>query len=979
MAKEKNVKYFFENEQVLNRMFILYDTADCYRTACHSWLSFDRMLESHLKFMGYQVVVFFRGGDVLECYDEEMDAVREKYFPTRTSSAAEERREAKKNRTISAVPGLDLEEVGAPAEPAEEETTGKEKKRLGARIDIREPDIPKYLNQIMNCSEIKCAVVFTNCWDIFDSTSQQADNVNRQIANLMRSWYCLPTDNNNIGILLFDEPRLSTLGNFLRDKGSWAFLYERMFKGSKHTDAVIRIGGPHADEIYYQLLSYFKSNITEELEQAALALICENGGKLMALRKFLEEREEKEREETAKELIESYGAGSKEDALAKIKSEGWNEVYEMLVRLIGELDGISKPVVGYDMENLTNLRMAYPMKTVQHRINMSIMLRGNPGTGKTTVSEWIGKALYQHGLLPVGRLVKVAKQDLQAGYVGQSELQTQDKINEAIGSVLFVDEAYSLFEDNKEGHSGSFGKQIIDVFVDQMTSRQGEMAFIFAGYPEPMDHFMTANPGLKRRFGENIVTMPDYEPAELERIALKSIADNNPKGASATREELKTEHRIRYVLDDELVYPEEVPHARKPVPPTEAIEILRKAREEEKQLGLISYYFNNLYADRDRTSFGNAGEILQLATTVCNNARKRTGVRSGQIEITQEDFPNPHLFICRTPSLEEIDRQMEKVVGMEAVKKTLKRITAVLQLTTVQNQSIARNHHAEAQKVAPGHYLFIGNPGTGKTMIAEKLAQTLSCLGIIARYQPRRVTGLELTNMIQGVNGVDKVKQFIKDCEGGVLAIDEAHQLAETNLGPIAVKALLDPMISMRDTTCFVFCCYPDNPDGPRNEQYLTNFLSLEPGLERRINDIMYFEDYTPDEILQILQFKAEKEGYRISEECRQLIRAYFEELKAAGLSQNGGSAEKMLREIRVALGSRLRKKYPDVRKMEAAVREEGDGMLYTILPDDVAEAIGRLRESDRVRAKGRALHERKTWNHAGASDAPGYNDTGAL
>lgn len=982
MGKDESVKYFFANEQVLDRMFILYDTADCYRTASKSWLSFDRMLESHLKFMGYQVVVFFRGGDVLECYDEEMDAVREKYFPTKTASAAEERRETKKNRTISAVPGLDPEDIETPDTPAEEEPAGKTKQRLGARIDIREPDIPKYLNQIMNCSEIKCAVVFTNCWDIFDSTSQQADDVNRKIANLMRSWYSLPTNNNNIGILLFDEPRLSTLGNFLRDKGSWAFLYERMFKGSKHTDAVIRIGGPHADEINYLVHTYFTDIlVTEEIEQAAMALVCENGGKLMVLRKYLEERREMPQEETAKELIGSYGAGSKEDALERIKNEGWTEVYNMLVRLIGEMDGIAKPKNDYPLENLTNLRMAYPMRTVQHRINMSIMLRGNPGTGKTTVSEWIGKALYQHGLLPVGRLVKVAKQDLQAGYVGQSELQTQDKINEAIGSVLFVDEAYSLFEDNKNGSTGSFGKQIIDVFVDQMTSRQGEMAFIFAGYPEPMDHFMTANPGLTRRFGDNIVTMPDYEPIELERIALKSIAQNNPKGASATREELTVEQRISYVLDDELIYPEGVPHDRRKIPPMEAIEILRKAREEELPLGPLSHYFNNLYADRDRTSFGNAGQILQLATTVCGRARKRTGVRSGQIEITQEDFPNPHLFACRTPSLDEIKKQMEGVVGMKEVKETLERITAVLQLTAVQNQYIARSHHTEPQKVAPGHYLFIGNPGTGKTMIAEKLAQTLSCLGIIARYQPRRVTGLELTNMIQGVNGVDKVKAFIKDCEGGVLAIDEAHQLAETNLGPIAVKALLDPMISMRDTTCFVFCCYPDKPRGPRHEQYLTNFLSLEPGLERRINDIMYFEDYTPDEILQILLFKAKKENYKISGECREQIRDYFEELTKAGLSQNGGTAEKMLREIKVALGSRLRGRYSDVRKLEAAVNDSelGGDLLYTVMPEDVNEAIGRLRKSDMVRAKGKMLSEPTFQMPAGAPDAPGYNDAGPV
>ena len=91
MAEHEKIRYFFSNEQVLNRLFVLYgNTTDCYRTASKTLLSFDRMLESHLKHLGYQIVLFYRGGEVLECFDPEMRECLETHFPPTDRKREEE-------------------------------------------------------------------------------------------------------------------------------------------------------------------------------------------------------------------------------------------------------------------------------------------------------------------------------------------------------------------------------------------------------------------------------------------------------------------------------------------------------------------------------------------------------------------------------------------------------------------------------------------------------------------------------------------------------------------------------------------------------------------------------------------------------------------------------------------------------------------------------------------------------------------------
>ena len=149
--------------------------------------------------------------------------------------------------------------------------------------------------------------------------------------------------------------------------------------------------------------------------------------------------------------------------------------------------------------------------------SMHMIFTGNPGTGKTTVARIVSRYLKAIGVLSGGQLVEVTRADLVGQYVGHTAPLTQKAIRSAIGGVLFVDEAYSLFR----GRDDSFGLEAIDTLVKGMEDHRDELLVILAGYSKEMEEVLTANSGLRSRF-PNIIEFPDYTAQELLDIT-KSI------------------------------------------------------------------------------------------------------------------------------------------------------------------------------------------------------------------------------------------------------------------------------------------------------------------------------------------------------------------------------------------------------------------------------------------------------------------------
>ncbi len=208
-------------------------------------------------------------------------------------------------------------------------------------------------------------------------------------------------------------------------------------------------------------------------------------------------------------VIEAQETGrEKESAVAEVKAE--------LDEVVG-LDFIKKYILSLE-DNLKVQQMRKKKGMKADFPAMHMIFTGNPGTGKTTIARIISRYLKAVGLLSGGQLVEVTRADLVGRYVGHTAPLTQKAIESALGGVLFIDEAYSLYR----GTDDSFGLEAIDTLVKGMEDNRENLVVILAGYTMEMQEFLTANSGLKSRF-PNIIEFPDYTGKELLAIS-KSIA-----------------------------------------------------------------------------------------------------------------------------------------------------------------------------------------------------------------------------------------------------------------------------------------------------------------------------------------------------------------------------------------------------------------------------------------------------------------------
>ena len=209
-------------------------------------------------------------------------------------------------------------------------------------------------------------------------------------------------------------------------------------------------------------------------------------------------QEDKAKEEVVQDEIEVESAESLEDLQKQLDS------------MIG-LDGVKQQVHSIINElKIDALRKSKGLKV--SNTSKHLVFKGNPGTGKTTIARLLSKIYKQLGILEKGQLVEVDRSEIVAGYVGQTALKTKEKIDEAMGGILFIDEAYTLAKGEND-----YGQEAIDTLLKAMEDHRDEFIVIVAGYDEPMESFLQSNPGLKSRFNEYI-HFDDYSEEELFMI-----------------------------------------------------------------------------------------------------------------------------------------------------------------------------------------------------------------------------------------------------------------------------------------------------------------------------------------------------------------------------------------------------------------------------------------------------------------------------
>lgn len=209
------------------------------------------------------------------------------------------------------------------------------------------------------------------------------------------------------------------------------------------------------------------------------------------------------------------------DVVIKSRGRTTDEILAELDRLVG-LDEVKveiRRIVAMQRIAIERARRGL----VGESFSPHLVFVGNPGTGKTTIARLLGELYQSIGLLEQGHVVETERSGLVGAFIGATAMKTRRVCREALGGVLFIDEAYTLVNAENEK---DFGPEAIATLLTFMENNRGNVAVVVAGYPKEMERFLKGNPGLRSRF-DLTIDFPDYVEGQLEKILLDLVAAND--------------------------------------------------------------------------------------------------------------------------------------------------------------------------------------------------------------------------------------------------------------------------------------------------------------------------------------------------------------------------------------------------------------------------------------------------------------------
>ena len=518
-----------------------------------------------------------------------------------------------------------------------------------------------------------------------------------------------------------------------------------------------------------------------------------------------------ESDETPATNNASSAAGSASPATNAVESV--EEVLVELDSLVGLEEVKSEVRKIVNLAKVNEARRAQGLKVPPMTYHM--VFTGNPGTGKTTVARIVARAFRALGIAKTGQLVETDRSGLVGRYEGETAVKTNAKIDEAIGGILFVDEAYQLVS----GENDDYGKEAIATLLKRMEDDRDRLIVIAAGYTDEMRDFLDANSGLRSRF-PRMIEFADYTAPELAAI-FRSMAKKN-----------------EFALAPDL------------------------------DAGLDAA-IAKLTAKRDRT-FGNARFVRQLFEDA--TARQATRLaESGELDaealktLALADLSaGERKEDIRAPKIEDVLAELDSLVGLQPVKDEVRRLVA-----TVRANKLRAEKGLENNVTMSYNFVFTGNPGTGKTTVARILGKAFRALGVLERANFVETDRSGLVAKYEGQTAA-KTNKLIDSAAGGILFIDEAYQLNQgenDQYGAEAVATLLKRMEDARGSMVVIIAGYKEE---------MKRFMEINSGLESRFNRTVEFPDYSAKELAEVYRSMAKKAKYRLSDDTERWLLPYI-------------------------------------------------------------------------------------------------------